>query len=139
MIALDYVHETRFHVRYAETDAMGIVHHSSYIVWFEEGRSSYMRAIGFPYAEVEKAGYYFTVTEVHARYLVPAKYDEEINLSTRVGELKSRGMRFDYEVHRAADGQLLVSGYTEHVCINHSGAVRRIPPDIMVHLEGHKR
>jgi len=134
-----FTHEIRFHVRYAETDAMGIVHHSSYIVWFEEGRSSYMRAIGFPYAEVEKAGYYFTVTEVHARYLAPAKYDEEISLFTRVGELKSRGLRFEYEVRRAADGQLLVSGYTEHICIDHAGAVRRIPAEIMAHFRREKR
>ncbi len=113
---------------------MGIVHHSSYVIWFEEGRSSYMRAIGFPYAKVEESGYYFTVTEVWVRYLIPAKYDEEICLRTRLGALKSRGLHFDYEVHRAADNELLVSGYTNHVCIDRAGVVRRIPEEIMAHL-----
>ncbi len=122
---------TTFHVRYAETDAMGIVHHSAYIIWFEEGRSTFMRAIGFPYSRVEESGYYFTVTEVHARFLVPARYDERIRVETRIDELKSRGLTFAYRVLRDADDTLLVEGYSRHVCIDHQGQVRRIPPHLM--------
>ncbi len=121
---------TRFRVRYAETDAMGIVHHSSYIVWFEEGRSNHMRVLGFPYSRVERMGYYFTVVEVHARYLVPARYDEEILVETWVSELKSRGLTFSYRVRRADDGTLLVEGYSRHICITHDGRPARIPSEL---------
>ncbi len=118
---------TSFRVRYAETDAMGIVHHSSYIVWFEEGRSHFMRSIGFPYSRVEQLGYYFTVVEVHARYLTPARYDEEVIVETRVTSLKSRSLTFSYRILRAEDHTLLVEGYSKHVCIDHAGHIRRIP------------
>lgn len=122
---------TTFHVRYAETDAMGIVHHSAYIVWFEEGRSAYMRAIGLPYSQVEKMGYYFTVVEVHARYLVPARYDERVRVETWISDLKSRGLTFSYRVVRDADGERLVEGYSRHICIDHQGNIRRIPAALM--------
>lgn len=122
---------TTFHVRYAETDAMGIVHHSAYIVWFEEGRSAYMRAIGLPYSQVERMGYYFTVVEVHGRFISPARYDERVRVDTWISELKSRGLTFSYRVVREADQQLLVEGYSRHICIDHQGNIRRIPPPLM--------
>ena len=122
---------TTFHVRYAETDAMGIVHHSAYIVWFEEGRSAYMRAIGLPYSEVERMGYYFTVVEVCARFISPARYDERVRVETWISDLKSRGLTFSYRVLRDADGQLLVEGHSRHVCIDHEGNIRRIPSHLM--------
>ncbi len=128
---------TTFHVRYAETDAMGIVHHSAYIVWFEEGRSAYMRAIGLPYSQVERMGYYFTVVEVHARYLVPARYDERVRVETCISDLKSRGLTFSYRVVRDEDGELLVEGYSRHICIDHQGRIRRIPPELMEMLAAH--
>ena len=62
-------------VRYAETDAQGIVHHASFIVYFEEGRSSFARHYGSSYALLEEMGYMLAVSEVHVRYRVPAKYD----------------------------------------------------------------
>ncbi len=127
---------TRFRVRYAETDAMGIVHHSSYIIWFEEGRSNHMRVLGFPYSRVEQMGYYFTVVEVHARYLEPARYDEEILIETWVTDLKSRGLTFNYRVYRAADETLLAEGYSRHVCITHEGRIVRIPSELRGLLEG---
>jgi acyl-CoA thioester hydrolase len=119
--------ETAFHVRYAETDKMGVVHHASYIVWFEEGRSSWMRAMGGDYAEFEASGLYLTVSEVHARYLAPALYGRQVTVRTWVGELRSRTLKFCYEVVDTESGQSLVSGYTRHVCIDHEGNVGRIP------------
>ncbi|GAB4513108.1 MAG: thioesterase family protein [Anaerolineae bacterium] len=123
--------DTAFHVRYAETDAMGIVHHASYIVWFEEGRSAYMRACGLPYSEVERRGFYFTVAEVRARFLVPARYDDRVIVRTRLADLRSRGLTFAYEIRRAADDVLLVTGETRHICIDRTGAVRRIPEELI--------
>jgi len=124
-----------FHVRYAETDAMGVVHHASYIVWFEEGRSAYMRARGLPYSEVERRGYYFTVVEVSARFLSPARYDDRVVVRTRLAELHSRGLTFAYEIRRLADDVLLVRGETRHICIDRAGKVQRIPADLLAALE----
>jgi acyl-CoA thioester hydrolase len=126
--------DTTFHVRYAETDAMGVVHHASYIVWFEEGRSSFMRACGIPYAEVERRGYYFTVAMVKARYHAVARYDDLMIVRTRLAELQSRGLTFTYEIRRAADDLLCVTGETQHICIDQSGKVRRIPEDLVAVL-----
>lgn len=126
--------DTVFHVRYAETDAMGIVHHASYIVWFEEGRSAYMRACGLPYSEVERRGYWFAVAEVSARFHAPARYDDQVLVRTRLAELHSRGLTFIYEIRRAVDDTLLVTGETRHVCIDRAGAVRRIPDELVTAL-----
>ncbi len=131
-----FIDSTIFHVRYAETDAMGIVHHSTYIVWFEEGRSNYMRSIGFPYSEVERMGYYFTVVEVQARYLVPARYDEQVRVETFLAAMQSRGLTFGYRVFREEDNTLLAEGWSRHVCIDRNARPRRIPDGIRQRLLG---
>lgn len=119
--------ETRFRVRYHETDAMGVVHHAAYITWFEEGRSAFTRCIGYPYAAIEAEGIALAVTEVSARYHRAARYDEEVVVATRLEGLATRGMTFSYEVRRAADTALLVSGMTRHVSVGRDGRVKTIP------------
>ena len=121
--------ETTLRVRYAETDAMGIVHHSSYIPWFELGRSDWMREAGMPYSEFEKMGYYLTVTEVCARYYHPAVYDELVTIKTWIEEVRSRAVTIAYDV-RNQEGKRLVLACTKHVCITHEGAPVRLPPVI---------
>jgi len=120
--------EITFHVRYAETDQMGVVHHSAYVVWIEEGRSAYMRAIGSDYAEIERSGYFLTVTEIHVRYLAPAHYGERVTIRTWLEDVRSRTVTFGYEVVQADTGQLLATGQSQHVCIDRSGRVAVIPP-----------
>jgi acyl-CoA thioester hydrolase len=119
--------ETRFRVRYCETDAMGIVHHAAYLTWFEEGRSAFTRAIGYPYSQMERDGLALAVAEVHARYHQPARYDDEVIVATCLAEFPSRGMTFTYEVRRVADDVLLVSGSTKHISVDATGRVQRIP------------
>ncbi len=121
--------ESKLRVRYAETDAMGIVHHSRYIPWFEVGRSDWMRAMGFPYREFENMGYYLTVTEIWARYYQPAVYDEVVTVLTWIEEIKSRGLTIAYEVQNE-EGKRLVQGYSKHVCITHDGVPVRLPDKI---------
>ena len=121
--------ETTFHVRYAETDQMGIVHHSAYIVWFEEGRSAWSRQVGRPYADFERAGYALAVSEVGARYLAPAHYDQRVTVRTRISRVRSRMIRFDYEVLNAETGQRLAIGFTEHICLDREGRPTRIPEE----------
>ncbi len=122
--------ETRFRVRFCETDAMGIVHHAAYITWFEEGRSSFTRAVGYPYAQMEREGISLAVAEVAARYHRPARYDDEVRVETCLEQLGSRGMTFTYEVRRAEDGELLVTGRSSHISIDRAGRVVRLPDRI---------
>ena len=66
--------ETTLRVRYAETDAMGVVYHANYFVWFEVGRGDWFRAFGQDYGEWETLGYFLPVSEAHARFHAPARY-----------------------------------------------------------------
>ena len=118
--------ETRFRVRFYETDQMGVVHHAAYITWFEEGRSAFTRAMGYPYSQLEREGFSLAVAEVNARYHRPAVYDEEVRVIVCLEQLQSRGMTFSYEVRRAVDGELLVSGMTKHISVDEHGQVIRI-------------
>ena len=122
--------ETRFRVRFYETDQMGVVHHAAYITWFEEGRSAFTRAIGTPYSQLEREGLSLAVAEVNARYHRPAVYDDEVRVIVCLEQLQSRGMTFSYEVRRAADGELLVTGTTKHISVDKHGQVTRISGEI---------
>jgi acyl-CoA thioester hydrolase len=128
--------EVTFRVRYFETDAMGIVHHASYITWFEEGRSAFTRAIGYPYSRMEREGISLAVAEVNARYHLPARYDDEVRVTAALSQIGSRGMTFAYEVRRVADDALLVSGSTRHISVDREGKVALIPANLRAQVEG---
>ena len=121
--------ETSFRVRFAETDQMGIVHHASYLVYFEEGRSELSRQHGMPYSALERMGFSLALSEAHVRYRVPAVYDELVTVRAWVEELRSRGITFGYELVRAADAEVLVTGQTKHICVDRSGRARRLPEE----------
>ena len=121
------VFETEFHVRYAETDAMGVVHHANYLVYFEEGRSHYMREIGSNYAHIEASGYQLPVTEASVRYVGSRRYGERIRIRTWIEENRSRRVSFAYEVIDPEDGAVLVTGVTHHVWTDSNGQVVRVP------------
>lgn len=123
-----FVAETSFHVRYAETDAMGIVHHASYIVYFEEGRSEYIRQRGSSYAQFERDGFYLAVSEVQARFHIAARYDDRLTIRTWVSRVRSRSLTFQYEI-LSQTGERHVTGYSSHICITREGKVTRIPSD----------
>jgi acyl-CoA thioester hydrolase len=127
--------QIRFRVRYHETDAMGIVHHTAYIAWFEEGRSAFTRAIGYPYARMEADGVSLAVAEVAARYHLPARYDEEVLVATTLTQLRSRGIHFAYEVRRAADGALLVTGSTQHISVDSHSRVLRLSDEAAARIQ----
>lgn len=130
MIPTDrYVAQTTLYVRYAETDAMAVVHHASYIVYFEEGRSSYTRQRGRSYADLERGGFMLIVTEVNSRYHKPAVYDDRVTIHTWVSELRSRGLTFSYSIVNTETNDLLVSGSTKHLCVDRSGKVCPLPQD----------
>lgn len=122
-----FVAETTLHVRYVETDAMAIVHHTNHIIYFEEGRSSYARQRGSDYAQFEQSGFFLAVTEVNARYGKPARYGQRLTIRCWIVELKSRGVTFGYEIVEAESGDILVTGQTKHICITKEGQVAKLP------------
>jgi len=121
-------YETQIRVRYAETDKMGIVHHSNYLVWFELARSEFCRARGFSYKEMEeKHNALLVVAEVYCRYKSPAFYEDVLTLRTKVAEIRSRSIRFIYEIYRAIDQTLLAEGETMHLVTDENKKVRKLP------------
>ena len=122
--------ETRLRVRYAETDQAGVVYHSNYLVWFEVGRVELCRDYGFNYREMEtEADAYLPVTECRVKYRVPAKYDDVIVIRSKVTELRSRAIKFAYEVRRAGDDALLAEGETHHIVMNGEGRAKAFPAE----------
>ncbi len=108
--------ETQLIVRYAETDAQGIVHHSNYLVWFEEGRSDYLRQKGLNYSDFEKSGYFVVVVEATARYKAPAYYEDQLCVRTTLARAQGKILEFRYEVVNQ-QGTLLAEGKTVHVVL----------------------
>jgi acyl-CoA thioester hydrolase len=108
---------TSLRVRYAETDQMGVVHHAVYPVWFELGRSALSRACGLPYAEWESQGVFLMVAELSCVFRRPARYDQEVTVWTRVAEVVSRRVVFEYRV-TGPDGTLLAEGATRHLVVD---------------------
>ena len=121
-------HETEIRVRYAETDQMGIVHNSNYLIWFEVGRSEFCRARGFSYKEIEeKDNALMVVAESYCRYKSPAYYEDVLTVRTKVEEIRSRSLRFVYEVYRLADEALLAEGETLHLVTDENKKIRSLP------------
>lgn len=117
-------------VRYAETDRMGVVYHANYLVWCEIGRTDFIRTGGTSYAEIERAGVTLAVSEASLRYHAPARYDDRIRVETRLTELRSRKITFDYLVANADSGERLVTAQTVLISLDASGRPRAMPPHV---------
>lgn len=113
-------HRTQIRVRYAETDAQGIVHHAVYPVWFEEGRSDFLRKIGVAYSQWEQQGYFVVVVELTSRYLKPAFYEDQLTVVTSLKRFKKRLMEFNYQVIDEA-GKVITRGSTRHLIMDKKG------------------
>jgi acyl-CoA thioester hydrolase len=118
-------------VRFGETDLMGIVHHATYISYFEVGRVEYMRRRGLDYHSWTELGIHLPVVEAHVRYRKSARFDELLCIETRLTELGRVRIRFDYRIFRdptEAEQELVAEGYTMLACVDAHHVPRRIPP-----------
>jgi len=113
--------------RYCETDQAGVVHHTVYPVWFEMGRTELLRTNGYVYRDLEKAGIYFVVVEVTARYRRPAFYDEHLSLTTTCTAISSARVEHAYQLKRTESGLLLAEGNSTLACVDTQGKVQRMP------------
>jgi acyl-CoA thioester hydrolase len=111
--------DARLRVRYAETDRMGVVYHSNFIVWFEVGRVEMLRTLGHRYRDIEREfDCHFAVADVRCRYKAPAYYDDEIIVRTHLKNVRGSLLHFTYEIIRAGDNTLLAEGESTHIVVN---------------------
>ncbi|AGA69326.1 acyl-CoA thioester hydrolase, YbgC/YbaW family [Desulfitobacterium dichloroeliminans LMG P-21439] len=112
-------HQTPVRVRYAETDQMGIVYHSNYLIWFEVGRTELLRNAGLAYTTFEEQGLAVAVVDAACRYRRPAHYDDQLVVETCIESFSSRKLTFAYKVFR--ENTLLAEGKTTHVYVDRTG------------------
>lgn len=123
---LTNTHQLR--VRYTEVDAMGYLHHSRYLQYFEMGRIELLRQIGVRYADLEQEGVYFVVIKAEVAYKKPARYDDEVLLTTT--EVRRTHVRIDHEYEIRRDGLLLATGKTSIACVGRDGRPRALPEQL---------
>ncbi len=110
-----FASETEFVVRYAETDQMGIVHHSNYPIWFEAGRTDFIKKMGLPYSKVEEMGFMLPLIGLKCNYKSASKYEDNIVVRTQLKEITPVRVVFYYEVYRKEEANPLATGETTHV------------------------
>jgi acyl-CoA thioester hydrolase len=118
---------SRIRVRYAETDTMGVVYYSNYLVWFEVARTDLLRDAGWSYREMEAHGYRLPVIEAHCEYRQAATYDDELDVRTTGVLLSPVRVKFTYDVVRSSDAVVLATGYTVHASLDRDGRPCRLP------------
>ncbi len=112
-----YSFSTRVRVRFADTDAQGIAHNTSYLVWFEVARVEYLRAYAGGYQALRDQGVEALVLETFCRYRVPAVFDDVLDVYTRCVDLRGARFRYEYSIVRE-DGTLMADGWTAHACVD---------------------
>jgi acyl-CoA thioester hydrolase len=120
-------------VRYGDTDQMGFAYYANYLRWFEIGRAEMLRSMGTSYRAIEEDGFQLPVMEAHCRYLLPARYDDQVAIETGVTALGRARVCFGYRILREADGALLAHGGTEHCFLDRAGRPAR-PPEALAEL-----
>jgi acyl-CoA thioester hydrolase len=128
----------RIRVRFGETDAMGIVHHASYVLYMEVARIEWLRRRGVAYADWAAQGVHLPVVDLSLRYRSPARFDDEIDVHVSLAEVGAASVRFDYRLIRV-DGTLCTEGSTRLACIDAQMTLRRISPEVAAFLRQPER
>jgi acyl-CoA thioester hydrolase len=128
-------HTVEFRVRYAETDQMQVVYHSNYLIWCEIGRTEFIRALGTPYAELERQNVTLAVVEASMRFHAPARYDNLIRVTTTISEVRSRTLTFDYVITNAETDERFVTASTKLASLTRGSRLTAIPPSLRALLE----
>jgi acyl-CoA thioester hydrolase len=122
-------HETEIRVRYAETDAMGYLHHSNYLTYFEIGRTELFRAGGGSYKAVEERGLFLVVVKIEVRYKKPARYDDLLTLRTTISRITPARIEHEYQLMR--DGEVLTTGTSTLACVDGTGTISALPDELL--------
>lgn len=108
--------ETTVRVRFAETDAQGVVNNAAYLVWFELARVEYLEQYAGGYPALRKHGIEALVTEAHVRYGAPARFDDRLRLQARCTDLRGARFRFEYLLTR--EDERVADGWTQHATVD---------------------
>lgn len=123
--------KTTFIARYAETDQMGIVHHSNYAIWFEAGKTDFLKTAGTSNSSIEENGVLIPLYEMNCKFITPAKYEDEIIVNTSIKNISPARISFSYKVLNASSGKLIATGETLHAwtdkVLKPINAAKRIP------------
>jgi acyl-CoA thioester hydrolase len=123
--------EITIRVRYAETDRMGLLHHATYLVYFEQGRTELLRAMGYSYKDLEDQGFLLVLTKLEVRYHRPARYDDLLTLRTTA--VRTTMVRIDHKYELFCDGQLLTEGSSTLACVDRTGRPQALPEFLQTH------
>lgn len=123
-------HESKLRVRFEETDTMGVVYYAKFLVWMEVGRINLLRDVGWVYADWLERGLRIPVVEAHAEYKASARFDDEILVATKVGRVTTRSVRFESEIFKLPERELLCVGHTVHALVDGSGRAVPFPEDV---------
>jgi acyl-CoA thioester hydrolase len=124
-----------FRARYAETDAMGVVHHAAYLPWLEVGRVDLLRAAGVPYTSIEERGFLIVLSDIQVRYRSPARFDTLVTVEAQLILLKTRHLSFGYRVLLASTGTLCVEARTDHIVVSRTSMrATQLPSDLLAVL-----
>ncbi len=121
----------RMRVRFAETDLMGIAHHTSYVVYMEAARIEWLRRRGVTYAAWAGRGVHLPVIELRVTYRSPARFDDELDVEASLAEVRTASVRFDYRIVRVDGAVLCAEGSTRLACVDDRGGLRRFSPDMV--------
>lgn len=124
--------KTDIRVRYADTDKMQFVYNGKYLEYFEVGRTELLRNAGLAYSEVEKAGYQLPLIETGIQYKKPAVYDDILEIEAIVSELFTAKVHIDYVVRRKNSGEVIATGFTDHLFIREDTKKPTRPPQIYI-------
>lgn len=109
---MDKIVRTEIKARYAETDMMGIIHHSVYPVWFEAARTDFIKSVGISYSQLEKQGVMLPLTSLSCRYIIPVHYEDEVTIEVKADKVSAAKIDFSYRV--ILDGKIMAEGFTSH-------------------------
>ena len=113
---MEFRFSTRLKVRFSETDAQGVAHHAAYFDWLEVARIEYLARFEGGYPALRARGIDATTLEAYVRYRTPARFDDDLAVRARCGEIRGARFRFDYEIER--DGEAIAEGWTTHACVD---------------------
>lgn len=120
----------RMRVHYAEVDRMGFLHHSNHLRWFERGREEYSRRRTAAYREMEDAGLLVVVVDLAVQYKSPLRYEDVVDLTVKLVEVRHASLAFEYAMHRVSDGALAATGRTRHAFVTREGRITRVSPEV---------
>ena len=119
-------------VRFRETDLMGIVHHGNYLTYFEAARVTYLKRRGVAYDTWIERGINLAVAEASVKYKRPAKFDDTLQIETRITEITRVTVTYGYVVRRGED--VLAEGQTRLACVGPDMRLKRLPNDVVESL-----